>query len=134
MDRDNQKSAVYNWENKIGKQFPDSRVDIGLDGATALIRGICREYGKEMPSIGDGRARRTACYKLSEHRIDLPRWARTPLVVCHETAHSLCGNKGGWHGPRFTNQVVELWALYCGIPESITRTIGTELRPRKVSF
>jgi hypothetical protein len=136
MPRDSQRQAVYNWEDKLAKLYPDSLEPIGLELSIALINSIWREYVSECgaPRVGDGRGRRGACYSPRLHAIKLPRWARSTLIVCHETAHAIAGIEGGWHGPKFCNLVVELWENYCGIPQREARTIGTELKPRKVSF
>jgi len=39
------------------------------------------------PMVGDGRARRNACWDASCYEIKLPQWARTEAVILHEMAH-----------------------------------------------
>jgi putative metallohydrolase (TIGR04338 family) len=39
------------------------------------------------PLVGDGRARRNACWDANSYEIKLPQWARTEAVILHEMAH-----------------------------------------------
>ena len=39
------------------------------------------------PRVGDGRARRRACWDESAYEIKLPHWARCERVILHEMAH-----------------------------------------------
>lgn len=156
--RDSQRSKVYNWERDsipgwqggtweavpVRKYHTDDgeeteyrqrcRIDneMSLDECSALIAKIWAAYRPAhlLPRVTPGHMARQAtgdCY-----RIDLPRWARQPLVVIHETAHSLqpiiqlqrvardgAHLPGGtvlaasaWHGPEFVRLYIELLVRY----------------------
>lgn len=132
--RDNQRKACYDWEWKLRELYPNACRDIGLEGARQLIVRICDREQIPYPSLGDGRGRSAACYDPNCLTIKLPRWARSPIVVCHEIAHYIIGWELGWHGPQWAWAVSELWEVYAGIPKSVSRKLGREQRPRKVRF
>jgi len=133
-NKDSQRQAVYNWENALQIKYPDSARDIGLDGAKALIELIYTGQSLKMPGVTDGRGRRKACYSPFQHVIKLPRWARSPIVVCHEVAHALAGPSGGWHRPYFATLLIDLWDEYAGVPQEESLWAGINQKPRKVHF
>lgn len=118
--------------------YPDARRDIGLDGAQQLVDTIyASNYNGFItlpPRVTDGRGRRRACYSPRSHTIKMPRSMRYPTLVCHEVAHAIAGEAGGWHGPRFARLVAKLWEKYLGIPQGVAHEVGKNQRPRKVSF
>jgi hypothetical protein len=132
MTRDNQRTACYNWERSLRTQYPQPNIE--LVGAIALVDLISHDYGIRAPVVTDGRGRRSACYSPRMHAIKLPRWARTKFVVCHEMAHAIAGQAGGWHGPRFARTLLILWTRYAGINGDAAYTLGAAQRPRRVNF
>ena len=86
------------------------------------------------PIVGDGRARRKACWQPSTYEIKLPQWARTEPVILHEMAHWIVdkatvprsdGSTGFWvaqydpdhaaHGKEFASVFLELVRLQLGV-------------------
>ena len=86
------------------------------------------------PNVGDGRARRKACWDASCYEIKLPHWARTEAVILHEMAHWIVdkatvprsdGSVGFWvaqydkdhapHGKEFASVFLELVRLQLGV-------------------
>ena len=84
------------------------------------------------PNVGDGRARRKACWDAGCYEIKLPHWARTEAVILHEMAHWIVdkaslpreGGRGFWvrqydhnhaaHGIEFAAVLLELVRLQLG--------------------
>jgi len=84
------------------------------------------------PRVGDGRARRKACWDASCYEIKLPQWARTEAVILHEMAHWIVDratvpredDRGFWrpqydrdhaaHGIEFAAVLLELVRLQLG--------------------
>ena len=131
MERDSQRNAVYAWEGTVKARWPGEAMP--LDECRALVARVWGDYspGVAPPQVTDGRGTRWA--RGSRRRVNLPRWARTPIVVLHETAHSLSPT-GPWHGPEFATLVIELWARYTKIPKAEARRVGIQQRPRRVHF
>ena len=134
--RDNQRGAVYSWERALRGARGDRQMT--LDECRALVSRVWRSYlgaWAPMPEIKDGRGRRSACG--SRWEISLPTWARTPLVVLHETAHALldfrCASDP-WHGALFASLTLELWARYAKVGKGAARAAAVKQRPRRVRF
>jgi putative metallohydrolase (TIGR04338 family) len=81
------------------------------------------------PRVGDGRARRKACWDANVYEIKLPQWARTEAVILHEMAHwivdraAMVGTYGrgrqydadhAAHGKEFAAVFLELVRLQLG--------------------
>lgn len=120
--RDNQRSRVYAWENQAVRNFTGKSSGIPefetLDQCTEFATPIWRkERGRvglarrsaptiERPHWGQRRA-----WAHADHRITLPRWARSRWVILHELAHHLTP----WdeaHGPRFVGVLIGLAARW----------------------
>lgn len=115
--------------------YPAASQDIGIDGARRLVVLVYADYGLgNPPAISDGRGRRRPCYSPRSHTIKLPCNRRYTLIVLHEIAHSIARERMGWHGPHFVKLVAELWERYAGIPQEVSRSIGSNQKPRKVLF
>ncbi len=133
MARDSQRQAVYNWEQGLRVAFPSP--ELTLAECAELVGRVWRDYrpDSEPPKVLDGRGRRNACG--SRWEIRLPRWARVPLVVLHETAHALLDGKGFVsHGREFATLALELWNRYAGIPRAVARAAAIRQKPRRVRF
>jgi hypothetical protein len=119
--RDFQRSAVYAWERQAALRFgfdmymPEQGAGVvTMEQVAAFVAKVWRSergrYGKAKwptPELKDGRARRNA--SGSARQLNLPRWSRSPWVMCHEIAHGLdMRSRRGWHGPRFVGVLIGL--------------------------
>lgn len=131
--RDSQRSACYAWEKKVGEDFPEAKRIMTLDECKALVERVWDDYhpGKKPPHVKDGRGTRKA--RGSRWEINLPQWARYPLIVLHEVAHSLQEIQP-WHGLEFARLVMDLWCHYLDLPKVQVRLLGTTQKPRRVRF
>ena len=111
--RDSQRKRVYRWESALIQQYRITAT-LSLEDCEALVRQICADYNRTMPSVEDGRGRRSACYKHSAHSICLPKWTRSRWYVCHEVAHSFFSRNSRIepHGPEFMATHINLLAKY----------------------
>jgi hypothetical protein len=119
MSSDFQKQLLYDWEN--GAKWRYRRTDGSAKPVmmtTAECRALARRallaYGCTMVSfrVASGR---------SSHggptRIRLARTHHVAAIVLHETAHSICAQRGNFvqHGPVFVRMFIELLATYMGL-------------------
>lgn len=120
--RDNQRSRVYAWERACVEQLAHSDIydaefqtlDECAEFAAPIWRkergrvGLARQRAPviERPSWGQRRALAHA-----DHRITLPRWARSRWVILHELAHRLTPRDEA-HGPRFVGVLMGLVARW----------------------
>lgn len=134
--RDNQRTAVYRWEDAVintsGNAFYLKHV-MPLPECEALIRRVFRDYKPlaRPPRVKDGRGTKDA-YGNS-WVINLPKWARTIPVILHEIAHAL-DPRGAWHGPEFARLMLDLLVKYAGIDREKAMLIGITQKPRRVRF
>jgi hypothetical protein len=161
--RDSQRSKVYRWEQVCIPGYQEAewqavpvrryRTDDGveteyrqrcrIDGemtlveCAALVERVWAAYRPNvtrLPKVTPGHNALLATG--SRAKIDLPRWARQPVVILHEVAHSLQptlrwaehGRTGqpplagrrdsgavvsvAWHGPEFVRLFIELLVRY----------------------
>lgn len=110
--RDQQRKRVYEWENSFrGDDL------MPLEDCAALIRKATKHYKLRMPRVADGRGCRRALYADYKYTITLPKWARSPEVTLHETAHLITGNlfRGApAHGREFVGVFMYLLSKYAG--------------------
>lgn len=113
--RDSQRSRVYEWEHPFTKT--ESTRFHTLEEVESYLKPIWRSergrYGRakaKMPELRPGHGARHA--HGNAYRIRLPRWARTPWVILHETAHALVPD--AQHGPRFVGVLIGLLSRHCG--------------------
>jgi len=101
------------------------------------------------PNVGDGRARRRACWDISAYEIKLPIWARTERVILHEMAHWIVDTakvprvdgQGLWipqydrnhaaHGKEFAAVLLELVRLQLGA--EATKALKASYKAKRVS-
>lgn len=134
--RDTQRSKVYAWENEQFDARDRVEVVFKADGAECVksdgpammtlaeirkvVTRVARDYGltKRKVGVGDGRARRRACYDPNTREIKMPRWSRKQWVVLHELAHWIefvqCPERAAWHGRQFVGIYMELLRRYDG--------------------
>lgn len=131
MPRDSQKSAVYAWENTIPEK--ELHGDWTLEQCRALVDRVWADYrpGQRSPEVRPGFGHRNATG--SRYTIQLPLWSRQPIVVLHETAHSLLPINST-HGPDFATLLLDLMARYAGVDKGAARKLGIEHKPRRVHF
>lgn len=131
MERDQQRSKCYQMENELFGLERRGK-ELTLDQCDALISAAFKIYGMKWTGhLSDGRGTRIA--RGSRYRINLPAWARNPVVVLHEAAHGIAP-PGTRHGPVWARIVVELWH-YFGLgsradSHSKARELGVVLAPR----
>lgn len=99
--RDTQRSKVYSLH--FGPQ-----TELTLAECERLIKDAHTAYGLVWGGrVHHGGGTRTA--RGGPSRINLPKWARKPDTVLHETAHAILSRKfyddHAWHGPEF----VRVW-------------------------
>jgi hypothetical protein len=176
--RDSQRSKVYNWEmasipgwqggtwvtvpmrryrtadgeETVYQQRCRIDNEMSLDECAALIAKVWAAYRPthRLPKVTPGHMARqaTGC----SYRIDLPRWARQPLVVLHETAHSILPlvrwderdsahlPDGGtiksvaWHGPEFVRLYIELLVRYYAPARGLRGELLRSARAAKIKI
>jgi hypothetical protein len=123
--RDNQRSRVYAWERAALRELGSrsiGRADFErLSECEAWALPIWR---KERGRVGLARVAAPAIERPAwgqrhalahdDHRITLPRWARSRWVILHELAHRLTPRDEA-HGPRFVGVLIGLvsrWLEY----------------------
>lgn len=116
--RDNQRSRFYAWERAITQNFSDRPLFATLHECEAWLApiwrkergrlGLARQQAPDMERPAWGQRRALA---HDDHRITLPRWARSPWVILHEAAHRLTPQDEA-HGPRFVGVLIGLLARY----------------------
>lgn len=121
--RDHQRSLCYAWEARavrLNNRHKEQPAWANLSDIQAWVEPIWRDerarYGvkrRGAPSIERPHWGQRRALALPDHRITLPRWARTPWVVLHEMAHHLAA----WHeshGPRFVGILIGLVSRHLG--------------------
>lgn len=138
--RDNQRSRVYAWERAIAREIAHRRFGEpefrSLDECRVWADPIWRkERGRmglaraaapsiERPSWGQRRA-----LAHDDHRITLPRWARSRWVILHEMAHRLTPHDEA-HGPRFVGVLIGLVCRWLDFDASQLMRMADERRVR----
>lgn len=125
--RDSQRSRCYRWERAAVDDEHWAPVFKRVEDAAAWAEPIWR---RERGRVGLANARAPAferphwgqvrAFAHHDHRITLPRWARSRWVVLHELAHRL--TPGAAHGPRFVGCLIGLGARWLDLDaESLMR-------------
>lgn len=124
MPRDSQRTKVYEWEGRCVRELAHASIYDAdfktLEECAAYAtpiwrkeRGRAGQAGIRAPSIERpswGQRRALAHF---DHRITLPRWARSRWVILHELAHRLnAGQSASAHGPRFVGLLMGLVARW----------------------
>lgn len=143
--RDNQRSKVYAFEGRASKTLVRL-----LDGVSGIRRhdvpefetlDQCQEflnpiwtsergrYGRaRVPApeiVRPNRGQRRALAH-DDHRITLPRWARSRWVVLHEAAHRLTPIDEA-HGPRFVGALMGLLVRHVGYDANELMALADEM-------
>jgi len=115
--RDQQRSKVYAWERTCVGRLGNASIYAAefstLEECAAFASGVWRKergrFGiarKVAPAIERPHRGQRRAYAHADHRITLPRWARSRWVILHELAHHL--TPGEQHGPRFVGALMGL--------------------------
>lgn len=115
--RDSQRSRCYAWERAAVHDVHWEPVFLRVDDAAAWAEGIWRKErgrvglaGLRAPSFDRPHRGQQRALAHHDHRITLPRWARSKWVVLHELAHRLTPRDK--HGPRFIGCLIGLGARW----------------------
>jgi len=132
--RDFQRKAVYRWEETIVKTWPGLVRRLDHKACRELVEQVWGDYApvEKPPTLyfpSDGRL----CAKATRAVLTIPPWAKTNLMVLHETAHSLLPD-GTDHSPLFASFFLVLGARYAGVPLLAAAELGFRQRPRRVHF
>lgn len=133
--KDTQKNSVYKWEEMIGEKWncPKFSPSLNENECRQLIERVWREEKLTScpPRIVPPQSAHYAYSRngsIMGNTIELPKWARNPLVVLHELAHSIvwAKYKKSGHCPLFCGVLILLWEKYMGIPARDTYILGSE--------
>jgi hypothetical protein len=137
--RDNQRSRVYAWERSflrsVGKRIDDAEFDT-IEECDAWLKPIWRaERGRVglakqlRPSVERPHWGQQSALAHSDHRITLPRWARSRWVILHEAAHRLTPRDEA-HGPRFVGVLMGLAARHLDYDANAMMLLADEMGVR----
>ncbi len=116
--RDTQRSKVYAWEAVAVRELAHSSLyDAEFETLEQCIEFAQPIWRKERGRLGLARQRAPSIERPhrgqrralahADHRITLPRWARSRWVILHELAHRLTPGDEA-HGPRFVGVLMGL--------------------------
>jgi len=130
--RDSQRSRVYAWERQASADHRFIRPDGAgknsiyeaefqtLEECEAFLatlwtseRGRYGQARVAAPAIVRPHRGQRRALAHHDHRISLPRWARSRWVILHEAAHRLNIGREA-HGPRFVGILIGLLARHAG--------------------
>ncbi len=126
LKRDSQRSRVYNSEHHHSLYQNNYSEKMTIDEVREFIEKIMRSrwWKVRMPddtylNLKDGRRTRWARGGKhgSEIRINLPRWARHPIVILHEMAHTITPMDrcvAASHGRQFCSNYLALIKRWMG--------------------
>jgi putative metallohydrolase (TIGR04338 family) len=107
--RDSQRARLYRAEGEVdpGRRLPtvermQAYVD-GLAGADWFLARWGPQSFEVRPGFGHRRATAT-----EEGVLQMPKWARTELVLLHEVAHCLTPTTCAAHGPEYAGVLLAL--------------------------
>lgn len=136
--RDTQRSRVYAWEGVACKAAsgrsehePEFRKLEECEEFALPIwraeRGRVGHAKKAAPSIERPHRGQQSALAHADHRITLPRWARSRWVILHEMAHRLnAGHDGASHGPRFVGILIGLLSRHLGLDAGLLMRLADE--------
>lgn len=146
-NRDTQRQRVYDAENELEIKLKSKLPDTSLESTQAYVNnvvssatwkrlraqhGMTAKDGSDWISnvtVKDGRGCRWA--RGGSNRVTLPVWARTKLVILHELAHVLVGNKSGHNWP-FTRAFIDLVAVFMSKEDALN--LEQKFKKHKVRF
>lgn len=107
--RDSQRARLYRAEGDVdaGRRLPTvERMQAYVDGLAAADWFVARWGARRFdvrPGFGHRRATADA-----EGVLQMPKWARTELVLLHEVAHCLTPATAAAHGPEYAGVLLAL--------------------------
>ena len=112
--RDFQRKRVYDWEELVLRPTEE---DLSFEQCVDLINMVWVAEGQGrwcIPTVTDGRGRRTGQFNYHTNTIKLPRYARRPYYVLHEVAHAMTPATPwrAWHGPEWCRTYLRLLQTY----------------------
>lgn len=112
--RDNQRSRVYAWErsaidpaHRLACFATSEEVSAWLSPIWRKERARVGLAGTPAPTVTRAHRGQLRPYAHHDHRISLPKWARSTWVALHELAHRLTPQDEA-HGPRFVGVLIGL--------------------------
>jgi len=143
MQRDSQRSKVYRAEERAFGSAMNTHEngtrELSLEEMQALVdrwrssKVLRRHYPKAQTRIRvtDGRGKRHACCHVGriEHRLEMPRFARTKPALLHEFAHALAPRRVQ-HGWEFAE--VYLYVVRVFMSKSAEERLKAEFSAGKV--
>jgi putative metallohydrolase (TIGR04338 family) len=107
--RDSQRARLYRAEGEVdsGRRLPTvERMQIYVDALCAADWFLAR-WGTQAIEVRPGYGHRRAT--ADEHGVlQMPKWARTELVILHEVAHCLTPRACAAHGPEYAGVLLAL--------------------------
>lgn len=107
--RDTQRARLYRAEEEVGpgRRLPTvADLQAYVDAVTAADWFV-RRWGERSYEVRPGHGHRRAT-ATRDGLLQLPRWARTELVVLHEMAHPLGAPEAAPHGPEYAGVFLAL--------------------------
>ena len=107
--RDSQRARLYRAEGEVdsGRRLPTvERMQIYVDALCAADWFLAR-WGTQSFEVRPGFGHRRAT--ADEHGVlQMPKWARTELVILHEVAHCVTPRTCAAHGPEYAGVLLAL--------------------------
>ena len=115
---------IYSWEAAQRQRYGFEEIDLTLDEAQIIVDVVWHDYiggGREPPTVGTTSRTTTSFHSSSDHSIYLSTWGRDLDTVLHETTHAIidAGGVGSGHDEYYAAQILDLWARYAPIIDSV---------------
>lgn len=108
--RDNQRARLYRAEGAVdaGRRLPTvERMQAWVDGLAATDWFVAR-WGQRCFEVRPGFGHRRATADAATGVLQMPKWARSELVLLHEIAHCLTPLTFAGHGPEYAGVLLAL--------------------------
>lgn len=129
--RDSQRAKVYAWEREAVPLKYTTPIFEKVEQAAEWLRPIWAKErgrvglaGKAAPLVQTSSWGQRSALAHVDHRITLPRWARSQWVVLHEAAHLLA--VGDRHGPRFVGVLIGLACRHIDMDANLLMAAANE--------
>ncbi len=131
--RDSQRSKCYEWERAcVPLEQMTPVFNTAADAAEwanpiwRMERGRVGLAGKVAPNFEPGHWGQRRALAHADHRVSLPRWARSPWVVLHELSHRLTPNDEA-HGARFVGVLIGLGCRHLDLDSNLLMLAADEI-------
>jgi len=108
--RDSQRARLYRAEGLVdaGRRLPTvGRMQAWVDGLVATDWFVAR-WGERSFEVRPGFGHRRATADAANGVLQMPKWARSELVLLHEVAHCLTPLTHASHGPEYAGVLLAL--------------------------